>query len=430
MFAAGVASRPAGLAFRASSPVPARVGIARGKPGSCATRHTACVVYCGKNQRVKKMKPSQINKKRQEFIEMDDNKDALAAQMRKASAAAAGVNRSIDEPDVGPPVSFDEKLAAVREQGAAVRVARAAAAPTLMDEVISGGQGGRKLGSIYDKPRETPSGITFSQVGSKTDDEDGLNTLIRVGSGILALGLLLVFLPSDLTAGAPVPQKDLSPEVLSQVRDRAAEYEKQFSEADDVGEVIKGLKGAAESYVVLEDYASAAPLLQKLNELEPSLENTGNLADVWQAAGKPGKAAEAYRLAVAADWSGDKPPASLLKGLVDSLAKDGRYGLGLSYVRDWRAKGTTDDIDASLLEARIYSGWKGHGKDAETAYDAVIAAHADDFRGYLAKGVFYREVGRPAEAENLFIRAKALVPKGEMADLVNVVVKQAKQMAN
>ena len=102
----------------------------------------------------------------------------------------------------------------------------------------------------------------------------------------------------------------------------------------------------------------------------------------------------------------------------------------MSYVRDWRAKGTTDDIDASLLEARIYSGWKGHGKDAETAYDAVIAAHADDFRGYLAKGVFYREVGRPAEAENLFIRAKALVPKGEMADLVNVVVKQAKQMAN
>ena len=83
-------------------------------------------------------------------------------------------------------------------------------------------------------------------------------------------------------------------------------------------------------------------------------------------------------------------------------------------------------MDATLLEARVYSGWKGHGKDAEEAYAKVIAEHPEDFRGYLAKGVFFREVGKPGEADNLFRQAKSLAPK-EMADIVNVVVQQAKQ---
>jgi Flp pilus assembly protein TadD len=111
---------------------------------------------------------------------------------------------------------------------------------------------------------------------------------------------------------------------------------------------------------------------------------------------------------------------------VDALSKDGRHGLALSYVNDFRAKGTTDDVDATLLEARVYSGWKGHGKDAEEAYARVIAEHPEDFRGYLAKGVFFREIGKPGEADNLFRQAKSLAPR-EMADVVNVVVQQAKQ---
>ena len=426
MFVAGVASRPAGLAFRAS---PASARIAPARPGSSSPRGRALVVRAGKNQKVKKMKASKVNKKRQEFIEQDNEKDQLAAQMRAAARAASlasDPDRSADD-DAGraPGASFEDKLAAVREQGAAVREAKAAAAPTVMDEIIAGGQGGKKMGSIYDRAPEAPSGITLGQVGGKTEEDDELNGLVRIASGILAVGLLLVFLPSDLTAGAPVPQKQLTPEVLEQVKDRAAEYEKQLA-SENAGDVVKGLRGAAESYVVLEDYAAAAPLLQRLNELEPSVENTGNLADVWQAAGKPAKAAEAYRLAVAADWSGERPSPTLLKGLVDALSKDGRHGLALSYVTDFRAKGTTDDVDATLLEARVYSGWKGHGKDAEEAYAKVIAEHPEDFRGYLAKGVFFREVGKPGEADNLFRQAKSLAPK-EMADIVNVVVQQAKQ---
>ena len=157
MFAAGVATRPTGLAFRAS---PASARIAPARPGSSSPRGRALVVRAGKNQKVKKMKASKVNKKRQEFIEADNEKDQLAAQMRAAARAASLVSdpdRSADD-DSGraPGASFEDKLAAVRERGAAAREAKAAAAPTVMDEIIAGGQGGKKLGSIYDRAPEAP----------------------------------------------------------------------------------------------------------------------------------------------------------------------------------------------------------------------------------------------------------------------------------
>ena len=46
-------------------------------------------------------------------------------------------------------------------------------------------------------------------------------------------------------------------------------------------------------------------------------------------------------------------------------------------------------------------------------------------RGTLAKGVFFREIGKPAEADALFRQAKSLAPK-EMADVVSAVIAQAK----
>jgi tetratricopeptide (TPR) repeat protein len=378
---------------------------------------------------MKKMKSKKVNKKRQEFIEQDGEKDQLAAAMREAAYRAS--RRSVDEDDAPAAAaasagdSFEAKLAAVREQGKEVREARsAAAAPTMMDEIIAGGRGGRKVAaSIYDA-KPASSGITLGEVGGKTDEDAGLNALIRVGSGILALGLLLVFIPSDLTATAPIaPRQELTPEVLEQVRNQAATYERALA---DAGDDVAALKGAAESYVVLEDYQAAAPLLQRLLDLEPSVENVGNLADVWAAAGKPFKAAEAYKTAIEAEWSGTtSKPSALLKGFVDALDRDGRHGLALSYVESFAEKGFADDVDAKLLTARVYSGWKGHGKEAERAYQEAVDAAPEDFRGYLAKGVFFREIGKPAEAENLFRSAKSLAPR-EMADVVAAVIAQSK----
>ena len=132
----------------------------------------------------------------------------------------------------------------------------------MMDEIIAGGQGGRKVsksagGSIYDRaPESMGGGITLGEVGGKAEEDDALTGVIRAGSAILAVGLLLVFLPSDLTSSAPVRQRELTPEVLEQVKQRAEEYEKQL---ESTPQDVAGLKGAAESYVVLEEYASAAP---------------------------------------------------------------------------------------------------------------------------------------------------------------------------
>ena len=219
-----------------------------------------------------------------------------------------------------------------------------------------------------------------------------------------------------VTSNSPAPSL-----ILTQVAKQVEEYEKALrSSPEDVDK----LRVAAESYIVLENYAAAAPLLARLLEIEPSVDNVDNLADVYKAAGMKAKAAEVYKNAVNAAWSGEVPSSLLLKGLIDALNADGRYGLSLSYVKSFAEKNMADDVDVLLLEARVYSSWIGHGKDAEATYQKVIDAHGEDFRGYLAKGVFCREIGKPAEADALFRQAKSIAPE-DMRDVVSAVISQA-----
>lgn len=377
----------------------------------------------------KKMSKGKIAKKNQEFIEQDNEKDAQIDAMRKAAAASRA---SVDEGEQAssmPPgkldgMSFEDKLKAVKEEGAAKRqqMAEAEAPRKLMDEMLTG-KAPVMRSSIYD---EKPGGITFAQAGGNAPDDE-LNVFVKIGAGLLSLGLLVVFIPSDFVfstnvSSAPNASGELSPEVVEQVKKQVTIYEEALASTP---EDVDKLRGAAESYVVLEDYTAAIPLLKRLLEIQPSVENVGNLADVYAANGSLAKAAETYRDAVNAEWSGSTPPPALVKGLVDALDKDGRYGLSLEYVKKFRDDGRVDDVDGALLEARVYSGWKGHSKDAEKAYQDVIDTHGDDFRGYLAKGVFYREIGKPDAAEGMFRQAKALVP-GEMREVVNTVIAQAK----
>ena len=377
----------------------------------------------------KKMSKGKIAKKNQEFIEQDNEKDAQIDAMRKAAAASRA---SVDEGEQAssmPPgkldgMSFEDKLKAVKEEGAAKRqqMAEAEAPRKLMDEMLTG-KAPVMRSSIYD---EKPGGITFAQAGGNSPDDE-LNVFVKIGAGLLSLGLLVVFIPSDFVfstnvSSAPNASGELSPEVVEQVKKQVTIYEEALA---SMPEDVDKLRGAAESYVVLEDYTAAIPLLKRLLEIQPSVENVGNLADVYAANGSLAKAAETYRDAVNAEWSGSTPPPALVKGLVDALDKDGRYGLSLEYVKKFRDDGRVDDVDGALLEARVYSGWKGHSKDAEKAYQDVIDTHGDDFRGYLAKGVFYREIGKPDAAEGMFRQAKALVP-GEMREVVNTVIAQAK----
>ena len=380
----------------------------------------------------KKMSKGKIAKKNQEFIEQDNEKDAQIEAMRKATAASRASVDEGEQVSSMPPgkldgMSFEDKLKAVKEEGAAKRqqMAEAEAPRKLMDEMLSG-KAPVMRSSIYDDAPAKPGGITFAQAGGKTPDDE-LNVFVKIGAGLLSLGLLVVFIPSDFVfstnvSSAPDANGELSPEVVEQVKKQVTAYEEALASTP---EDVDKLRGAAESYVVLEDYTAAIPLLKRLLEIQPSVENVGNLADVYAANGSRAKAAEVYRDAVNAEWSGDTPPPALVKGLVDALDKDGRYGLSLEYVKKFRENGQVDDVDGALLEARVYSGWKGHSKEAEAAYQDVIETHGDDFRGYLAKGVFYREIGKPDAAEGMFRQAKALVP-GEMREVVNSVIAQAK----
>ena len=84
-------------------------------------------------------------------------------------------------------------------------------------------------------------------------------------------------------------------------------------------EDVDKLKGAAQSYLVLDNYALAVPLLERLLEVQPSAENASNLAETIMAAGDNFKAAGVYRDAIESDYAGSPPSSLLLKGLVDSL---------------------------------------------------------------------------------------------------------------
>jgi hypothetical protein len=40
------------------------------------------------------------------------------------------------------------------------------------------------------------------------------------------------------------------------------------------------------------------------------------------------------------------------------------------------------------------------------SYDALVARFPEDFRGYLAKGVYLRDKGRRADAERMFLQVR------------------------
>ncbi|GFR49540.1 hypothetical protein Agub_g11584 [Astrephomene gubernaculifera] len=69
-----------------------------------------------------------------------------------------------------------------------------------------------------------------------------------------------------------------------------------------------------------------------------------------------------------------------------------------------------DPVGVELLRGKVYSSWRGHEQDALAAYDELLAAYPEDYRGYLAKGLFLKERGRKADAERMFLQARFFAP--------------------
>ena len=95
-------------------------------------------------------------------------------------------------------MAFEDKLKAVKEEGAAKRqqMAEAEAPRKLMDEML-GGKAPVMRSSIYDDAPAKPGGITFAQDGQQDGGGRRAQRLRQDRRGILALGLLVVFIPSD-----------------------------------------------------------------------------------------------------------------------------------------------------------------------------------------------------------------------------------------
>jgi tetratricopeptide (TPR) repeat protein len=412
-----------------------RENMLRARPGrDVATTRTRATVEPRGNDRKKapattrKARRRKGRAKTQEFAEDEGRRTReFDAAMREVGARVGGDETTTVTTAVG--ASFDEKLEAMRAAAKEKKLASGAQARASgtfdMDAKVRFGDGGaaKPAGPMANYMDE-------ERAATASEDEEGNQTLVRVVSFLAACALLVVFIPSDLTFQAAIPQGKggLSESVKEEVQKQAdAVVEALSSSPEDADK----LRQAAQSFLALDDYPKALPYLERLVAVDPTNEeNVSALAETWIADGQPRRAVEAFRGIIDADVLGKgqgqtAPSPSFLRGFLDALGKDGRNGLALDYAKTFSKKGWVDEVDGRLLEARVYSAWKGHGKDAESAYDAVITQHPEDFRGYLAQGVFFRTVGKPDAAEDAFRKAKSLAP-GDTASVVNQVIAASK----
>lgn len=358
---------------------------------------------------------------RQEFVEDEGRREREFADVaRRVRAREAPVEDERARAFVGANAGeFEAKLAELK--------AKKRDASETFDEGVGGASFDMNAKVDFGGAKATPRGPMANRLAderapvAKEDEEDGNQTLVRVVSFLAACALVVVFIPSDLTFNAPAgTQKGgLSDSVKEEVRKQAEAVEEALTAAPEDADK---LRQAAQSWLALDDYPKALPFLERLVAIDPSNEeNVSALAETWIADGQPSRAVEAYRGIIDAEVLGkgpsSAPSSSFLRGYLDALGKAGRNGLALEYAKTFSKKGWVDDVDSQLLQARVYSAWKGHGKEADQAFQEVVDAHPDDFRAHLAQGVFYRQVGKPDAAENSFRKAKSLAP----ADVQRVI---------
>lgn len=376
----------------------------------------------------KKTQKKKVAKTRTDFIEQEDSKMAMferaQAATRRNSNDASSSSSSVDDDLGSGESSFEAKLKRVQEEGK-------------MKAKMTGG--------VQQTKDSTPSGITpisplaptfggeqrtVSNTNNGEDDEDVFKSpIVRIGSLLAAIALAIVFIPTDLTfnaIGSKQVQEKYRKEALEDIEKQKEELNKVLESTPNDPEL---LKQQAKNFLALDDYPSALPLMEKLVSLEDTEANSMAIAEVWNLDGQPARALtvlKEYADKHINDASGP-PSASFLKALTDSLSKNNRQGVALAYVDAFVKKNPTDidDVDAELLKARVYSGWKGKGKEAEKAFSDVVENHPEDFRGYLAKGVFMREIGRPDEASSMFKQAEALAPAGDTKAVVKDVISRA-----
>ncbi len=135
------------------------------------------------------------------------------------------------------------------------------------------------------------------------------------------------------------------------------------------------------------------------------------LADAYIANGKPEEAVK-HLLALKAARSGAKSLPAKTASEVDAAATSSKdreaagpdAAVSTSAAAPSSSATSVDSAALELLLAKVYGSWRGHDNDALATYDALIKTAPEDFRAYLAKGLFLKEHGRKADAERMFIQ--------------------------
>ncbi|KAK0596754.1 hypothetical protein LWI29_018663 [Acer saccharum] len=262
----------------------------------------------------------------------------------------------------------------------------------------------------------------------------GLGTKIGVGVAVVVFGLVFAlgdFLPSGSvspTDETEVVSNKLSEEEKSTLQSRLKQYETMLSTSP---KDPTALEGAGVTLAELGEYTRAASLLQDLAKEKPSDPDVLRLLGEvkYELKDYEGSAA-AYRLSAMASKDINF---ELLRGLTNALLAAKKPDEAVKVLLDSRERlnaeksdivkagnnmGTEqqklDPIQVELLLGKAYSDG-GRVSDAVAVYDQLISSYPNDFRGYLAKGIIFKENGRVGDAERMFIQARFFAPENAKA---------------
>ncbi|KAK9078425.1 hypothetical protein SSX86_002482 [Deinandra increscens subsp. villosa] len=261
----------------------------------------------------------------------------------------------------------------------------------------------------------------------------GLGTKIGVGVAVVVFGLVFAlgdFIPSgsvNTNKDVTIEKNTLSPEEKETLQTKLQQYEATLSISPDD---LVAREGVAVTLTELGDYSRAASMLEDLTKMKPSD------PEVFSLLGEVKFEMKDYEGSVSAYRSSakisNKMDFQVLRGLTNALLAAKKPDAAVQFLlatRDSleREKSTQksiggdnsqidtqselDPIQVELLLGKAYSDW-GHVGDAVSVYDQLISSHPNDFRGYLAKGIILKAIGKIGDAERMFIQARFFAPEG------------------
>ena len=279
----------------------------------------------------------------------------------------------------------------------------------------------------------------FTISGRSMDENEGSFGSSQVGLAVASLALVGVFVltsggggdigyaPRQAAEGTSI---EMAAEQVEDIKNQLARLEGELKSDPDNTD---SLEAAAVLHARLGEYSDAISLLKKLQQFKTEdVDVLRVLAETQLAAELIDDSVATYREA----WGlSGKSSLEILTGFTTALAAKGEPAAAIREIQNSAVAATTASatnrdvsgttksttapdfgpIELGLLEAKVYSGWKGHAADAFAKYDELMNVYSEDFRPPLGKALLLRRQGREGDAQRYFIQAKYLAPKESRA---------------